>query len=404
MSDKDALYQKRILKQLYFGSELSCLEISLLVGKSIPLTTKMLTDLIKKGVVSESGYAQSTGGRRPLMYSLNPEVLYVVAVAMDQFITRIAIMDLHNRIVTEERIELPLAKNDTALSLLAQHINSVIERSGIHLNKFVGVGIGMPGFIDVKKGINYSHLDNDGKNIAHYISNVVQLPVLIDNDSTLLALAELRFGAARNTKNTLIINIGWGIGMGMILNGELYHGNNGFAGEFSHTPLYSTNTDLCVCGKVGCLESEASLLAMINKARQQLAAGRPSMLKDINEHTPLEQALESVIRAARQGDKFSVELLLESGYAVGRGIAALIHILNPEMIVIGGRGSAAGKIWQTPIQQALHEYCIPRLASDTAIEISKMGYGAELVGAAALVMEHYDKLNSKKEVVAVAQQ
>src|SRR3954471_14594091 len=238
MSDRDALYQKRILKQLYFGSELSCLEISLLVGKSIPLTTKMLTDLIKKGVVSESGYAQSTGGRRPLMYSLNPEVLYVVAVAMDQFITRIAIMDLHNRIVTEERIELPLAKNEAALLLLAQHINSVIERSGIHLNKFVGVGIGMPGFIDVKKGINYSHLDNEGKNIAHYISNVVQLPVLIDNDSTLLALAELRFGAARNTKNTLIINIGWGIGMGMVLNGELYRGNNGFAGEFSHTPLY----------------------------------------------------------------------------------------------------------------------------------------------------------------------
>ena len=403
MSDRDALYQKRILKQLYFGSELSCLEISLLVGKSIPLTTKMLTDLIKKGVVSESGYAQSTGGRRPLMYSLNPEVLYVVAVAMDQFITRIAIMDLHNRIVTEERIELPLAKNDAALSLLAQHINSVIEHSGIHLNKFVGVGIGMPGFIDVKKGINYSHLDNDGKNIAHYISNVVQLPVLIDNDSTLLALAELRFGAARNTKNTLIINIGWGIGMGMILNGELYHGNNGFAGEFSHTPLYSTNTDLCVCGKVGCLESEASLLAMINKARQQLAAGRPSMLKDINEHTPLEQALESIIRTARQGDKFSVELLLESGYAVGRGIAALIHILNPEMIVIGGRGSAAGKIWQTPIQQALHEYCIPRLASDTAIEISQLGYEAELIGAAALVMEHYEKLSSREEIAVTTE-
>src|SRR3954471_10761484 len=111
MFDRNIQYQKRILKQLYFGSELSCLEVSLLVGKSIPLTTKMLTDLIKKGVVAETGFAQSTGGRRPIMYSLKPEVLYVVAVAIDQFISRIAIMDLHNRIVTEERIELPLAKN-----------------------------------------------------------------------------------------------------------------------------------------------------------------------------------------------------------------------------------------------------------------------------------------------------
>src|SRR5438309_5466555 len=150
MSDRSAQYQKRMLKQLYFGLELSCLEISLLVGKSIPLTTKMLTNLIKKGVVSETGYAQSTGGRRPLMYSLNPEVLYVVAIAMDQFLTRIAIMDLHNRIVVEERIELPLAKNDAALSLLAQHIIKVIEHSKIPLERFVGVGIGMPGFIDVK--------------------------------------------------------------------------------------------------------------------------------------------------------------------------------------------------------------------------------------------------------------
>src|SRR4051794_15787466 len=154
MSDRDALYQKRIVKQLYFGSELSCLEVSLLVGKSIPLTTKMLTDLIRNGVVAEIGFAQSTGGRRPLMYSLNPQVLYVVAIAMDQFISRIAIMDLRNRIVAEERVELPLAKNDAALSLLAQHINGLIEHSGIHHDKFVGVGIGMPGFIDVKKGIN----------------------------------------------------------------------------------------------------------------------------------------------------------------------------------------------------------------------------------------------------------
>jgi predicted NBD/HSP70 family sugar kinase len=403
MADKNISYQKKIVKQLYFGSLLSCLEISLLVNKSIPLTTKILNDLIEKGIVAETGFAQSTGGRRPLMYSLRPEVLYVVAVAMDQFITLIAIMDLHNKIVMEERIELPLSKND-ALHTLAHHIRRVVERSGIDHRKFAGVGIGMPGFIDIKKGINYSHLDNDSKSIAHYISGIVQLPVLIDNDSTLIALAELRFGAARSTKNTLIINISWGIGMGLVLNGELYRGNNGFAGEFSHTPLSVTKSDLCVCGKVGCLETEASLLVMINKARRGLAAGRPSLLKDIDETTPLEQALQSIINAAKHGDKFSIELLSESGYAIGRGIAALIHILNPEMIVIGGRGSAAGKIWQAPIQQALHEYCIPRLVSDTDIEISKLGYEAELIGAAALVMENYDKLNGKKEVTATAEE
>ncbi len=401
MAVKDVLYQRKIVKQLYFGSLLSCLEISSLIGKSIPLTTKILYNLIQKGVVLETGFAQSTGGRRPAMYSLKPEVLYVVAVAMDQFITRIAIMNVQNRIVMEERLELPLTKNNTALPLLRQHIASIIERSGIDRDKFAGVGIGMPGFIDVKKGINYSYLDNGGKNIAHYISELIQLPVLIDNDATLIALAELRFGAAKNKTNVLVINLSWGIGMGLVLNGEVYRGNNGFAGEFSHTPLSMTKSELCTCGKVGCLETEASLMVMINKMQKELAAGRPTLLKGINETTPLELILESVIDAAKQGDKFSIELLSESGYALGRGIAALIHTLNPEMIVISGRGSAAGKIWQTPIQQALHEYCIPRLASDTAIKISSLGYEVELLGAATLVMENYDKLNSRKGLMVM---
>jgi predicted NBD/HSP70 family sugar kinase len=139
---------------------------------------------------------------------------------------------------------------------------------------------------------------------------------------------------------------------------------------------------------MGCLETEASLVVLVEKALEGLRNGRVTMMKEEVLEDNLDRASYAVIQAASKGDKFAVELLSESGYSIGRGVAILIHLLNPETIVLGGRGAAAGKIWQTPIQQALNEHCIPRLAVNTQIEVSALGYDAELIGAAALVMDN----------------
>lgn len=400
MSEKKLLYKKKIIRQLYFAQSLSCAALSLGIKKSLPLTTKILNDLIELGQVLEKGQAPSTGGRRPAMYSLVPGVFNIISVAMDQFVTRIAIMDAQNKMVIKtERFELPLKDNPEALSILTQKINEVVQKSGIAKDKIVGIGVGMPGFIDVQKGINYTFLQAPGRSITEFITAETGLPAFIDNDSSLIALAELRFGAARKRKNAMVINLGWGIGLGMILNGELFRGQNGFAGEFSHIPLFS-NSKLCSCGKTGCLETETSLLVIIEKAKEGLKTGKTSILKPERlQH--YEQASETLMAAVHHGDRFAVELFSEAGYNIGRGVAILIHILNPEVIILSGRGSMAGKIWQAPIQQALNEHCIPSLAANTMIETSTLGYEAELIGAAALVMEHYDRENwqsqSKKE-------
>ena len=397
MGKKKLSYRKKIIKQLYFGNMLSCADLSDKINKSLPLTTKMLSELIKEGYVVETGYAVSTGGRRPIMYSLKSDVMYVVSVAMDQLITKIAIMDLHNKYVADvEKIELPLANNSGALSTLTKKIDAVINKSGIAKNKIAGIGIGMPGFVDAIKGINYTFLPAEGTSINQYISERVKLPVYIDNDSSLIALAELKFGSAQKKKNAMVINVSWGIGLGLILNGELFRGHNGFAGEFSHLPLFDNNK-LCECGKTGCLETEASLLVVIEKAGKALKEGKLSSIKELpSKH--FELASEAIIDAAAKGDKLAVELLSEAGYTIGRGIAILIHLLNPEIIILSGRGSAAGKIWLAPIQQALNEHCIPRLGANTEIQISALGYHAELIGAAALVMEHYEKDAVKKDI------
>jgi predicted NBD/HSP70 family sugar kinase len=396
MTEKNQLYRKKIVKHLYFSNMLSCADLSDKINKSLPVTTKMLGKLIEEGWVTETGFAASTGGRRAVMYSLKPDVLYVVSVAMDQLITRIAILNMQNTQVTATEIfELPLPRNPQALATLTEKIEEVIKKSGISKNSIAGVGIGMPGFVDAMQGQNYTFLEPEQGTLTQYISSKLKLPVFIDNDSRLIALAELMFGSARGKKNAMVINVGWGVGLGMILNGELFRGHNGFAGEFSHIPLF-LNNKLCSCGKSGCLETETSLLIVIEKANKGLKEGKISLLNELSVDRA-EQAFQDIIKAAGKGDKFAVEILSESGYNIGRGVAILIHLLNPELVILSGRGSSAGKIWQAPIQQALNEHCIPRLALNTELGISSLGYQAEITGAAALVMENFEKSEWKKE-------
>jgi len=393
---KQDSYKRNIIKHLYFSGQLSCAELSQLTDKSLPLTTKVLNELIEEGSVQELGYALSTGGRRPQMYSLKSDLMYVVAVAMDQLITRMAIVDMRNNLIGQvEKVELTLNNNPKAAEELRKNILKFIEKSTIPKSKIAGIGIGMPGFIDVLKGINHSFLKISEGSIVSYIESEVGLPVLIDNDSSLIALAELRLGEARNRQNVMVINISWGVGLGMILNGELFRGYNGFAGEFSHIPLF-TNNKMCSCGKSGCLETETSLLVVAEKAVEGLKKGKVSRLKNLVLEN-IEETAAAIMDAADKGDKFAVELFSEAGYNIGRGVAILIHLLNPELIVLSGRGAGVGKLWLAPIQQAINEHCIPKIAENTEIKISSLGFQAEIIGAAALVMENFDTLDSALE-------
>jgi predicted NBD/HSP70 family sugar kinase len=401
MTEKKKLYRNKILKELYFVESLSCADLCIKIEKSFPITAKLLEELVAENMVIETGYAASTGGRRALNYSLQKNVMYLVSVAMDQFVTKIAIMDMQNNFVYPiEKIVLPLPNNPLALQMLIEKIAYVLSISGIPKEKFVGIGIGMPGFVDVKKGVNYSHLQlPNNKSITKYIGEKIGLPVFIDNDSSLIALAELRFGAARQEKNAMVINIGWGVGLGLILGGKLYRGHEGFAGEFSHIPLF-LNGKLCWCGKSGCLETETSLLLIIEKAMEGLRAGRLSKITTLAADDP-EQACDTIINAVKEGDQFAIELFSKAAYNIGKGVAILIHLLNPKVIILSGRGSSAGQIWIPPIQQALNEHCIQRLYQSTSIAISTLGKEAELIGAAALVMENYEKVPIFKSIAVL---
>jgi glucokinase-like ROK family protein len=390
MSSKQSTYKSILIKQLYYGGALSCAELSDLTQKSLPLVNKALGDLVRDGIVKETGFAHSTGGRRPQTYSIADGKMYVLAVAMDQLTTRVAIMDMHNRLVTPySDFPLPLTNNTHALKHLASLLQEFIQRSGIPKHKIIGAGIGMPGFVDVTKGVNHSFLSGPGLvNIKAFLENFLQLPVFIDNDSSLIALAEYRFGAAKGQKNVMVVNIGWGVGLGLIINDELFRGDSGFAGEFSHIPIF-TNNKLCSCGKLGCLETETSLKVLVERAREEQASGKITSIP-VLDGRDVAEAAALIIEAAVAGDRVAVDVLSGIAYDIGRGIAILIHIMNPGLIVLSGRGASAGNLWLAPVQHAINRNCIPKIAENTAVSVSSMGKEAEIIGAAALVVDHLD--------------
>lgn len=388
MSEKRYLFKKKLIQKMYFGGVLSSADLSILTEKNLQITSKAINELVNEGAVIAAGYANSTGGRCPQLFTLKDDLMYIVAVAMDQLKTRITLVDMKNNFFGETKeLELVLSNKPTLVNELGKELNQFILDSGISKEKIAGIGIGMPGFVDAQKGLNYSFLKVNQGSIVTNLELMTELPVFIDNDSSLIALAEFKIGAAKGKQNVMVVNIGWGIGLGMILNKNLYRGNDGFAGELSHIPLF-TNNKICSCGKMGCLETETSLLVVVEKAMAGIKQGKPTILKDLTLEN-VEEASIVILTAALNGDTFAIELISEAAYNIGRGIAILVHILNPQTIVLSGRGSIGRKLWMTPIQQALNEHCIPKIAENLEIEISSLGNLAELYGAASLVMEHY---------------
>ena len=378
-----------IIKHLYYKKTLSLPDLSKLTKKSLPLVTSIVNGLIAEGYILEQGLAPSTGGRRPSMYLLNADhQKYIVAVAMDQLITRLTIYNLsRNVVIPMQYLEFDMSDENSDVSALINFINRSIDESGINRKNIVGVGVGMPGFVNAELGVNLSYLPvKNGDTLREYLSKKIKLPVSIDNDSSLIALAELNFGEAIDLKDAMVVNIGWGTGLGMIMDGKLYRGSSGYAGEFSHIPLSDSN-NLCSCGRRGCLEVDTSLLVMAEKAEKALAEGSESnmkeLFKDKSKH-PRDHFLDAVIAQ----DPLAISILSKAGFQLGKGLATLIHILNPECIVLSGRGAKAGQMLLPSIQQAINQFCIPRIAGQTTIKLSTLTDEAELLAAASLIVEH----------------
>ena len=204
------------------------------------------------------------------------------------------------------------------------------------------------------------------------------MPVSIENDSRALTYGEYMYLGKQADKDMIAINLSWGLGMGMILNGQLYYGKSGFSGEIGHFPLLDNNV-MCRCGKIGCLETGASGFALHRMIVEKLKSGRRSSLSRIyKEHGDIE--LSEILQAVRDGDVLAIECIGEIGDTLGRGISGIINVFNPGLVIIGGRLIVGKDHLVLPIRTAVNKLSMERVASDTKIRLSTLGRKAIVLG------------------------
>lgn len=383
---KKAGQQKEIIRSLYFHGPQSNAELSRELGLSTPKVNSLLQEMIFRCTVQELGHGDSSGGRRPVMYGLAPEAFYVVGITINVNFSVIAIFNAQNEEISgPHTIQVRMERDITLFERIDASLREILSTNGIDRKKVIAVGIELPGLVDQEKHINKTYFPNV-PNLDLKIGEIFGFPVYFDNDARMRTFAEQHFGLARGRQHVLMVHIDWGIGLGLIVNGQLYGGKSGFSGEFGHIPM-AENGILCHCGKIGCLETIASAPAIARQAREGVENGTSSLMTTLVEGDISKITTTTVIEAARMGDHFSISLLTQAGFWLGKGIAQLMQVFNPELIIIGGKVAEASPFILAPIQQAILTYTNNDISNDTEILFSLLGVKAGTIGAAAFAVE-----------------
>ncbi|MDA3891656.1 MAG: ROK family protein [Salinivirgaceae bacterium] len=385
---KTFLNKKRMIKYLYRQGMLSSADFSNILKISAPKSNAYIQELIDEGFIENKGKGESIGGRKPNTYGLKKNSVYIIGIDMGLKFLRIALFNAAMQKVNDVQLSaISFNERGTLIDEIYKHTQKLLTKSKIDKDKIMGVGINMPGLIDSKNGINYTYLYEQDAPLVDAITKKFKCPVFIENDTKARTLAEMRYGAAKGYDNALVLQIDWGLGLGMILNGKLYKGNSGFAGEFGHIPINNKGV-LCNCGKIGCIETMASGQALVRLACEALEHNTNSKLSSIYKHRKEPLMPTDIISAAHLGDQLSVTLINNVGEALGQGVANLIQILNPEIVVLGGVLAKAKDYITTPIEHTLYKYCLPKLREDTRIVISPLSDEIGIIGSATVLLEN----------------
>ncbi|SFB76012.1 ROK family protein (putative glucokinase) [Zunongwangia mangrovi] len=387
--ERKKVHQKtRIIKHMFLNGDTSNAEICTKFGISLPTSMALINQLLDDGIVIKKGRGKSEGGRKPDLYGLKEHSFFVLSIHIERFKIKLALIDNNHSIVKEEILETQISTNSNIVDLLYDFSQEFFEASEVDHKKIMGVGISMPGLVSSEEGKNFTYYltEQDPASLRDKFEERFKKPVAILNDAKSASLAEFHFGLAKEKQNVLVISMDWGVGLGIIMGGKIHSGVSGFAGEFGHIPMVEDGM-LCHCGKRGCLETEASGLALVRKVKEGLKNGQTSILNSLTPEDLEKLEPDTIIEAANKGDQFAINSLSEIGISLGKGIAILIQIFNPELIVLEGKIAKAKQFITTPIQQSMNIYCMMQLKEKTNIELSNLGNNSSLYGGTIAVMD-----------------
>ncbi|WP_432408315.1 ROK family transcriptional regulator [Wukongibacter sp. M2B1] len=376
-----------ILKIIRERGPISRADISKMIGLNPATVSSNVSGLLKRKLIKEVGSGESSGGRKPILLELNSSEIYVIGVDMGIKKVSAGLIDIDGSIIQKVTLQYPeKAKQENVLETIKESIYEVVKKEDDDFNKIIGIGMGIHGIVDIEKGLlSYAPaFDCHDVDIVSIFKNEFKTPVIIDNDVRVMALGEKWFGKAKEAQNFVLLNIGTGIGAGIYLNGKLYRGNNFGAGEIGHVSI-SDKKIKCKCGEYGCFEAIASGTGIVTRFIEELKQGSSSSI--LNRIDVFHITSEEIYKEALRGDKLSIQILKETGNYIGAGISMLINILNPEMILIAGGVSKAGKFIFEGVQRAVSKKSINNNLKFLYIGETDLKENAGIVGAATLIIK-----------------
>lgn len=360
-----------VLKTVYQEKEISRADIARATRLTRTTVSDIVGELMHEGLLEETGYGTSVGGKPPILLNLVDDARQLVCVDLSGDDIQGALVNLRGKI--SERVILPLecVNEHLELNCVFDLIDNLVSFAAAPL---VGIGIGSPGLIDSANGIIHQAVNLGWKDLPlkQLLSQHYDLPIYIANDSQIAALAEYTFGDLRRANNLVVIKVGRGISSGIVLNGQIYSGDGFSAGEIGHLMVVEDGLQ-CTCGNYGCLETVSSTRAIL------------SQISQMEGHSHL-SSLNKVLQAYQLGDEAVQEVVNRTGSYLGVAIANLISILNIHNIVISGSVTGFGDVLLRAVRAEVEKRVLSKMAAETRISYSSLGADNVILGASALVL------------------
>ena len=376
---KNRLLKKLIINYLDVTGNVTIAELSKELNISTPKITNLIAELTEDGLIKDYGKVDSTGGRKASLYGLVADSCFFIGVDIKRYYINIGLSDFKkNLVIINEKIPYTLKNTVEAYQHLINIIKKFIDQLPVEKQKVLGMGINISGRVNQTTGYSYSYFHFHEEPLSQTIENEIGIRTFLENDSRAMAYGEFYCGAVSHEKNVLFVNMDYGVGLGILIDGKIFYGKSGFSGEFGHIPFFN-NEIICHCGKKGCLETEASGIALLRNFKDKIEQGSTSSLIK-KEKLMDELRVMDIVQAALDEDVLSIELIAEIGEKMGKGLAVLINLFNPELVILGGTLAQTGDYIRLPIKSALNKYSLNLVSSDTILLISKLGEKAGVMG------------------------
>jgi predicted NBD/HSP70 family sugar kinase/DNA-binding XRE family transcriptional regulator len=370
---------KRNNKSLVFQmikeqAPISRADIAQRLGLNKSTVSSLVTELVEEELSYETGPGESSGGRRPVMLLFNQQAGYSIGIDIGVNYILGVLTDLQGNIVTEKSLSTPRLGYQDVLNYIYEIMNELLASVPPSRYGVVGIGVGVPGIVDKEGQVLLApNLGWEKIQLKQKLEEMYRLPIIIENEANAGAYGEKRFGAGQEYQNILYISAGIGIGVGLILGGELYQGSNGYSGEAGHM-LIEMDGRNCSCGRKGCWEAYASEHALLESAQT---------------HFNKEIKLEELILMATTDEETVHQLFEQTGKYLGYGIANLINLFNPEQVIIGNRLSVAKPYLLDGLQSTIQQQGLPFHQQNLHITFSKLSTYSTALGVSAFAVENF---------------